>query len=632
MNFSESVPLFDSDHHQAPPLNADGVDEERLISEVMNTMAQQSASRITEQLVFQQNFGSIDPMANTFSYGTSADDLQSMFPYNTNQPQGILPMHGSQALQPTAQYSTRQPPTVYQVQQYGMQQPPMLPLHPPLHNGLDLSISFGPSYHPLVGWHYPVSGEFSHPPTLARDSDILLMPAVQPQPTAHTNDAPLPHAQQGASASGKYNGRDSTAVLRAGKRQRLQPTGDTDPRVRKAFAQAVHNEDPGLTPNQKCVCAPKITPRPMNSFLLYRRDEGKKWLSRRGVNFSKVAGAKWHAEPKEVKAMYDALAAQESQRHKQENPGYKFAPGAGKIAVFGSEDCTCGAYEANLEAFEADESMRHYIDDADSDSEPDSPPRKRMNTSNQKSRLGPSRRSNKATNYEELPESDAELPGAFQVEEEGMVTNKSKGKRAAAPTRSIDDDDGDNIVVAPRASTTQVGPAYNTRSTRNTSFAGPAADVEYLGDDQDASTSNNIETVDPSQLMIHNYDSGSDLDAESYADAGLEISYLDFDENAWAEIQEQTSSNRRTSKPSPKDTNNTSADKSSASENQRSLRSSKSRNSSAHSTSAGDKDLRQALNGAGYGLGPDNAQTHGDAAPSSSGTSMTTRSKSKGQL
>lgn len=72
-------------------------------------------------------------------------------------------------------------------------------------------------------------------------------------------------------------------------------------------------------------------PRPMNSFMLYRRafkERIKKWGQQGDNNqlISSVAGLSWNLEPEEVKAEYARLAIVERDNHAKAFPHYKFAP------------------------------------------------------------------------------------------------------------------------------------------------------------------------------------------------------------------------------------------------------------------------------------------------------------------
>ncbi|KAK5091745.1 hypothetical protein LTR05_001930 [Lithohypha guttulata] len=72
-------------------------------------------------------------------------------------------------------------------------------------------------------------------------------------------------------------------------------------------------------------------PRPMNSFMLYRRaykERIKKWGAQGDNNqmISSVAGCSWHLEPQHIKDYYNKIAKTESDNHAKAFPDYKFSP------------------------------------------------------------------------------------------------------------------------------------------------------------------------------------------------------------------------------------------------------------------------------------------------------------------
>jgi len=70
--------------------------------------------------------------------------------------------------------------------------------------------------------------------------------------------------------------------------------------------------------------------RPMNSFMLYRSayaDRVKQFCKENNHQVvSRVAGASWPLEPKEIREYYERLALEERDNHAAAHPGYKFAP------------------------------------------------------------------------------------------------------------------------------------------------------------------------------------------------------------------------------------------------------------------------------------------------------------------
>ncbi|KAF9899931.1 hypothetical protein EC991_008134 [Linnemannia zychae] len=77
-------------------------------------------------------------------------------------------------------------------------------------------------------------------------------------------------------------------------------------------------------------------PRPANSFMLYRAENGKKYPGLVATELSAKLGEAWRREPQDVRDRYDELAEQAKRDHALKYPGYKFAPvkrGTGKRAL-----------------------------------------------------------------------------------------------------------------------------------------------------------------------------------------------------------------------------------------------------------------------------------------------------------
>ena len=80
---------------------------------------------------------------------------------------------------------------------------------------------------------------------------------------------------------------------------------------------------------------PNHTPRPPNSFILYRREKHSEIVAQhqsqgaKAMNnnmISKIVADMWRQEPPEVKAIYSAKAEVEKQVHLLKYPGYKYRP------------------------------------------------------------------------------------------------------------------------------------------------------------------------------------------------------------------------------------------------------------------------------------------------------------------
>lgn len=107
---------------------------------------------------------------------------------------------------------------------------------------------------------------------------------------------------------------------------------------------------------QVCICdgKEKKVPRPRNPFILYRCAKSEEFRKRSGTNrnqdVSKMAGRSWANASSEEREYYYALAREEEQKHREKYPNYRYKPGQGTSNKFGTQACTCGAYQKNLAA------------------------------------------------------------------------------------------------------------------------------------------------------------------------------------------------------------------------------------------------------------------------------------------
>lgn len=86
----------------------------------------------------------------------------------------------------------------------------------------------------------------------------------------------------------------------------------------------------------KTAAKPFKIPRPANSFMLYRAENGKKYPGLVATELSAKLGEAWRKEPQEVRDRYDEMAEQAKRDHALKYPDYKFAPvkrGTGKRAL-----------------------------------------------------------------------------------------------------------------------------------------------------------------------------------------------------------------------------------------------------------------------------------------------------------
>lgn len=74
----------------------------------------------------------------------------------------------------------------------------------------------------------------------------------------------------------------------------------------------------------------KHPPRPLNSFMLYRKALRQKLSTSKlrihDKEISKLAAALWKGEEEEVRCYYERLAEEEKLRHSRAHPGYKYCP------------------------------------------------------------------------------------------------------------------------------------------------------------------------------------------------------------------------------------------------------------------------------------------------------------------
>jgi hypothetical protein len=74
----------------------------------------------------------------------------------------------------------------------------------------------------------------------------------------------------------------------------------------------------------------KRIPRPMNSFILYRRDKNTEFINK-GIKMdnselSKTLGKMWREEPEEIREYYQKLSREASKQHKRMYPNYRYKP------------------------------------------------------------------------------------------------------------------------------------------------------------------------------------------------------------------------------------------------------------------------------------------------------------------
>lgn len=66
--------------------------------------------------------------------------------------------------------------------------------------------------------------------------------------------------------------------------------------------------------------------RPLNAFMLYRKDKQAEIPTSNHQSVSRIIGAMWKNESADEKAKYNALAQKEREKHRLAYPGYKYSP------------------------------------------------------------------------------------------------------------------------------------------------------------------------------------------------------------------------------------------------------------------------------------------------------------------
>jgi hypothetical protein len=66
--------------------------------------------------------------------------------------------------------------------------------------------------------------------------------------------------------------------------------------------------------------------RPLNAFMLYRKDKQAEIPTSNHQSVSRIIGAMWKNESADTKAKYNSLAQQEREKHRLAYPGYKYSP------------------------------------------------------------------------------------------------------------------------------------------------------------------------------------------------------------------------------------------------------------------------------------------------------------------
>ena len=85
-------------------------------------------------------------------------------------------------------------------------------------------------------------------------------------------------------------------------------------------------EDDGYDSRSPSPGAREQVKRPLNAFMLYRKDKQGEIPTSNHQSVSRIIGAMWKSESADTKAKYNALAQKEREKHRQAYPGYKYSP------------------------------------------------------------------------------------------------------------------------------------------------------------------------------------------------------------------------------------------------------------------------------------------------------------------
>ncbi|KAK4504783.1 hypothetical protein PRZ48_002745 [Zasmidium cellare] len=259
----------------------------------------------------------------------------------------------------------------------------------------------GAHYSLALGWHFPIAparyptgpasavgagvpSGYSTPqgPALPasgpQQTFMPQAPPMIPQGTRHAPSIGVP--QPPTEGSGGYPQPPPSNPTA----QRTQPSRSSTPRPQAGpsnptRAPSTRAGRRGIGPNNKklsldraCVCKPrqKKVPRPVNAFLLYRKQTRMQIQRDIGTThndaISKECSARWAALGKPGQAPYFEQAKKIKQQHELENPGYHYTPNQRAMQDFGDETCTCGAYKANIKYRAKRDAMARNSPTADS--------------------------------------------------------------------------------------------------------------------------------------------------------------------------------------------------------------------------------------------------------------------------
>ncbi|KAK4542645.1 hypothetical protein LTR36_006217 [Oleoguttula mirabilis] len=281
---------------------------------------------------------------------------------------------------------------------------PALPQGPP-----------GAHFHPSIGWFYPAAAPVAFAPAgfpsnqgyapMAPPPQMLQAP--EPQPVSmndyygatpqklKTNVRPQGNKRKQYFGPAAHFGLDVQS-----QRLKREATDDSDDEPPRKMTRTVPKLTRTAVPSARkrskppsieiaCVCATGSkaatgVKRPKNSFIIFRMMHQKQIQRELNADpatvktakghvrhdvVSRAAGARWKALSDSQKQPYQAMQEAEAQKHRELYPDYKYDPKARLLDVnFGTPECRCGAYQANMAKARR---LRGSEDFSDDDSEPE---------------------------------------------------------------------------------------------------------------------------------------------------------------------------------------------------------------------------------------------------------------------
>jgi hypothetical protein len=248
----------------------------------------------------------------------------------------------------------------------------------------NLAPPLGQLYHPEIGWYYPVQGPG---PVLTQQPTSTFTPYSAPPVVENT---PTPEPTRPSTGKNKRKYGPGVYVEQQAKRRAIGDDNGPRPVSResldyhvpaarkikpmKGTASKTKKRSTGVKvglkaatklpcrcPDALAIYEKKKIPRPLNSWMVFRREfsagrdtsEGEKRGTAHPVISREASVAWWNPEGKaERHAKYKTLAAAEKKAHEARYPDCSYKPGVDIKAKFGKPSCTCGAYAMNCAELE----------------------------------------------------------------------------------------------------------------------------------------------------------------------------------------------------------------------------------------------------------------------------------------